>query len=147
MRNKLLSKQLLSLLLIVVLLTGFSYGVQPGRLELNESNVMSVSVDNHNRGGGYRAYQDAVKIRAAVQTIMEMKEVARPDNRPSGSNNPLYNVRINFKDGSARTYFVEYFQNGTTVYLHPTNTGYTYEVSKATIDPLLIDDKPSPAAK
>lgn len=129
-------KQLLSLLLIVVLLTGFSYGIQPGRQDIKESNVSSVAVDDHSQGM-YEAYRDTETIRAAVRSVTEMTLSENRTNRPSNNERTSFTVRISFKDASTRTYYVEYYKNDSTVYLHPLNSEQTYEIAKDIIAPVL----------
>jgi hypothetical protein len=145
MKSNRWSKELLSMLVIVLLLTGFSYGVQPGRQAVTEQNMESVSVNDHTTGG-YRNYKDEETIRSSVEILKNMKEVSRESNS-NYRENRSFSIRFNFKDGSSRTYFVHYFINGSTVYLNPFNTGVSYEVPKTLIDPLLKDSASNTTAK
>jgi hypothetical protein len=144
MKSIKLSKELLSMLIIVILLTGFSYAVQPGRQPVTEETLESVSLDYHTQGGNHQNnnYKDAATIRSAVEVLNNMKEVPR-ENNSSYRENRNFTIRFNFKNGFSRTYFVHYFINGSTVYLNPFNTGVSYEVPKSLIDSLLQNSAPS----
>ncbi|MDF2668190.1 MAG: hypothetical protein K0R67_496 [Paenibacillus sp.] len=137
MKSIKISRELITMLAIMILLTGFSYALQPGRQAITEDNVVSVSVDSHTNRG-YRNYNDTETIRAAVKVLTSMKEVPR-ESKGDYREHRNYTVRFNFRDGSARTYTVYYFIGGTTAYVTPFNTGFSYEVDKSDIAPLIND--------
>lgn len=138
MKRLFASTQLLVMLLIIVLLGGFSYMGLPGRLELTPSNILSVAVDTE-ESSRYIPYKDPDKIQAAVKALTTMQQV--DDNNSSIVRNAdekrvTFTIRVNFKDSSTQSYFGEYYAQEKAYIIHPFRSGGAYRVEKAVLDPL-----------
>ncbi|WP_127585136.1 hypothetical protein [Paenibacillus koleovorans] len=136
------SKELLTLVVVTLVLTGFSYGLQPGRTELVEENIDSVSVDSHGVGG-LKNYKDAETIRAASELLNGLDQEMTESNyreKWQFTNVNNYTVRINMKDGSTRTFFIEAMRNRGEAYVHPFNRERTYMYPNEKLEPLVHDE-------
>jgi hypothetical protein len=131
------AKELITLLAAVFLLTGFTYAVRPGQLEMTPENIVFIQVRDFSTSQS-RIFKDPAAIQKAIQLFAGKTAEQGTDWKNSNpERDKTYQLSIGYKDSAVRMYVVEFPGEGDQVFVHPYNKFSVYRVPKAEFEAII----------